>query len=122
MLPNISGTYEPDPLIAGDYWLYPCQWGAPATNPGEIVELDLFGARTPAGAAILDMNFWAKPDASVEAVTGVGTKAEYEDAGSSQTLGAQSKSYWIGLTARSFTPGVPESLLQPLVAKVIQEL
>lgn len=87
------------------------------------MELDLFGARTPAGAAILDMNFWLGPDDGAEAVSGLGTRAEYDDvAGISQTLGSQSKSYSIALTARSFTPAVPESSLQPLVAKVIGEL
>jgi len=121
--PNISVTVELDPLITGDYWLYRCQWGVPATNPGEIVELDLYGALTPLGGAILEMHFWATPDASVEVITELGTKAEYENsAGTAQTLATQTKSYWIELTARSFTPGVPELSLQPLVAKVIREL
>jgi hypothetical protein len=123
LLPNITATFEPDPLITGDFYLYPCQWGAPQTNPGVIVELDLYGARTPAGKASLDTNFWGNPDAGAEAVTGVGTKAQYVNvSGSSQTLAAQSKSYWIGLTVRKSTPDVAESSLQPLVVKVIGEL
>jgi len=121
--PNIGVMYEPDPLITNDFWLFRCQWGAPATNPGEIVELDLWGAFTPAGKAGFGTNSGSSRDASVEAVTSLGTKAEYDDtAGVSQTLTAQWKSYAIELIATSFTPDVPESSLHPLVAKVIGEL
>ena len=125
LLPNVSAMVSLDPLIVGDLWRQTCQWGSPATNPGEIVELELAGALTPAGEAVFASNLTpiGYPDASVETVTGLGTKAAYIDApGVLQSLTALYKSYQIWLGTRFFTLEVPEASLHPLALKVLGEL
>jgi hypothetical protein len=124
LLPNVDGTYTPDPLTPNGYfWINNCNWGS--TPPAGVLELSLTGALTPDANAGLDSDITdvANADASVQWVMGVGARAVYVNRpGLSQTLDVRFKSYLITLWASSFTPDVPEALLQPLALKVIAQL
>jgi hypothetical protein len=123
--PNASGMYEPDPTESqGVSWMIGCWWADPTTT--ERIELYLTGALNPQFAANLDAHVEvhsAYPDASVDTVTGLGTKAAYlNQTGVLQTLNVRFKSYLITLDATGFVPDLPEASLRPLALKVMGEL
>lgn len=113
---------EKDPLTGPPFWELGCQWGGPE---GEV-QLTLCGAVTAAGNADLDVDvsYIFPEDGSTSSMpVSVGSNAVYVNySGKSQFLRGKLGPYLVIVEADGFTPDVPETTLQPLVTKVLNQL
>jgi len=104
-----------------DIWTRGCAWQA----GGMAVTLLVDGPLTSSGDLVLGTAVDATSSSTTQAtaVSGLGDKAAYlVNTGLGQILNARKGSYLVSVSVSGFTPAVPETSLQPLVAEVLGKL